>query len=93
MKLKLPDLFGRLPKAPLEVVRVPEYAEKDQAAAYYEQGTPDGSRPGRVNVNLYHATERSLASVEAVAYHEGLPGHHLQIALSQEMTGVPEFRK
>jgi uncharacterized protein (DUF885 family) len=93
MAPKLPELFGRLPKAPLEVVRVPEYAEKDQAAAYYEQGSPDGKRPGRVNVNLYNATERSLAGVEAVAYHEGIPGHHLQIALSQEMTGVPEFRK
>jgi uncharacterized protein (DUF885 family) len=93
MKGRLPDLFGRLPKAPLEVVAVPAYAEKDQAAAYYEQGTADGKRPGRVNVNLYHVTERSLASVEAVAYHEGIPGHHLQIALMQEMTGVPEFRK
>jgi uncharacterized protein (DUF885 family) len=93
MKGRLPELFGRLPKAPLEVVAVPAYAEKDQAAAYYEQGTPDGKRPGRVNVNLYHATERSLASVEAVAYHEGVPGHHLQISLMQEMTGVPEFRK
>ena len=93
MSVKLPELFGKLPKGPLEVVRVPEYAEKDQAAAYYEQGSPDGKRPGRVNVNLYQATERSLASVEAVSYHEGIPGHHLQIALSQEMTGVPEFRK
>jgi uncharacterized protein (DUF885 family) len=93
MSAKLPDLFGKLPKGPLEVVRVPEYAEKDQAAAYYEQGSPDGKRPGRVNVNLYNATERSLAGVEAIAYHEGIPGHHLQIALSQEMTGVPEFRK
>lgn len=93
MSPKLPELFGRLPKAPLEVVRVPEYAEKDQAAAYYEQGSPDGKRPGRVNVNLYNAKERSLAGVEAVSYHEGIPGHHLQIALSQEMTGVPEFRK
>ncbi len=92
MSAKLPDLFGKLPKAPLEVVRVPEYAEKDQAAAYYEQGSPDGKRPGRVNVNLYNATERSLAGVEAIAYHEGIPGHHLQIALAQEMTGVPEFR-
>ncbi|RXH56564.1 DUF885 domain-containing protein [Granulicella sibirica] len=93
MQVKLPDLFGRLPKAPLEVVRVPEYAEKDQAPAYYEQGTPDGKRPGRININLYHATDRSLASVEAIAYHEGIPGHHLQISLAQEMTGVPEFRK
>ena len=93
MKPKLPTLFGRLPKAPLEVVAVPAYIEKDQAAAYYEQGTPDGSRPGRVNVNTYNFAERSLASVESVAYHEGLPGHHLQISIAQELTGLPEFRK
>ena len=93
MKPRLPELFGRLPKASLEVVAVPEYAEKDQAAAYYEQGTPDGSRPGRVNVNTYNFAERSLAAVENVAYHEGVPGHHLQIAIAQELTEVPEFRK
>jgi uncharacterized protein (DUF885 family) len=93
MKPKLPELFGRLPKAPLEVVPVPTYMEKDQAAAYYDNGTPDGSRPGRVYVNTYNFAERSLAPVEAVAYHEGLPGHHLQISIAQELTGLPEFRK
>jgi uncharacterized protein (DUF885 family) len=93
MKPKLPELFGRLPKAPLEVVPVPSYMEKDQAAAYYDNGTPDGSRPGRVYVNTYNFAERSLAPVEAVAYHEGLPGHHLQISIAQELTGLPEFRK
>jgi uncharacterized protein (DUF885 family) len=93
MKPKLPELFGRLPKAPLEVVPVPSYMEKDQAAAYYDNGTPDGSRPGRVYVNTYNFAERSVAPVEAVAYHEGLPGHHLQISIAQELTGLPEFRK
>jgi uncharacterized protein (DUF885 family) len=93
MRPKLPELFGRLPKAPLEVVPVPAYMEKDQAAAYYDNGTPDGSRPGRVYVNTYNFAERSLAPVEAVAYHEGLPGHHLQISIAQELTGLPEFRK
>jgi uncharacterized protein (DUF885 family) len=93
MKPKLPELFGRLPKAPLEVVPVPAYMEKDQAAAYYDNGTPDGSRPGRVYVNTYNFRERSLAPVEAVAYHEGLPGHHLQLSIAQELTGLPEFRK
>jgi uncharacterized protein (DUF885 family) len=93
MKPKLPELFGRLPKAPLEVVPVPSYMEKDQSAAYYDNGTPDGSRPGRVSVNTYNFAERSLAPVEAVAYHEGLPGHHLQISIAQELTGLPEFRK
>jgi uncharacterized protein (DUF885 family) len=93
MKPKLPELFGRLPKAPLEVVPVPSYMEKDQAAAYYDNGTPDGSRPGRVYVNEYNFAERSLAPVEAVSYHEGIPGHHLQISIAQELTGLPEFRK
>ena len=93
MRPKLPELFGRLPKAPLEVVPVPDYQEKDQAAAYYDNGTPDGSRPGRVYVNTYHFAERSLAPVEAVSYHEGVPGHHLQISIAQELTGLPEFRK
>jgi uncharacterized protein (DUF885 family) len=93
MKPKLPDLFGRLPKAPLEVTAVPDYMAKDQAAAYYNQGTPDGSRPGRVYINLYNLKDRSLANVEAVSYHEGIPGHHLQIAIAQELTGIPDFRK
>ena len=67
--------------------------EKDSAPAYYVPGTPDGSRPGRVYVNLYHFAEHSLTTVEAVSYHEGIPGHHLQISISQELTGLPEFRK
>ena len=93
MRPKLPQLFGRLPKAPLSVQPVPAYIEKDQAAAYYQAGTPDGKRPGVFFVNTYNATQRSLTSVEAVAYHEALPGHHLQISIAQELEGVPEFRK
>ena len=93
MRPKLPQLFGRLPKAPLVVMPVPEYAEKDQAAAYYEHGTPDGSRPGTVFVNTYKFETRPLYSTEAIAYHEGLPGHHLQISIAQELTGIPQFRK
>ena len=93
MRPKLPELFGRLPKAPLEVVEMPEYLGKDQAAAWYAEGTPDGSRPGRVNINEYHFAERALAPVEAVAYHEGVPGHHLQISIAQELTTLPEFRR
>ena len=88
MKPKLPELFGRLPKAPLEVVQMPAFIEKDQAAAFYDNGTPDGSRPGRVDVNTYNFAERSLAPVEAVSYHEGIPGHHLQISIAQELTGL-----
>jgi uncharacterized protein (DUF885 family) len=93
MQPKLPELFGRLPKAQLEVVAMPEFIEKDQAEAFYDQGSIDGKRPGRVDVNTYDFADRSLASVEAVSYHEGIPGHHLQISIAQELTGLPEFRK
>jgi uncharacterized protein (DUF885 family) len=93
MQPRLPELFGRLPKAQLEVVAMPAFAEKNSPMAYYNQGTADGSRPGRVDVNLYNFAERSLATVESVAYHEGIPGHHLQISMAQELPGLPEFRK
>jgi uncharacterized protein (DUF885 family) len=72
---------------------VPDYMEKTAPAAYYEPGTPDGSRPGRLRINTYNAAERNLYGVEAIAYHEGLPGHHLQISISQEQENVPEFRR
>jgi uncharacterized protein (DUF885 family) len=93
MKAKLPQLFGTLPKATLIVQPVPAYMEQDQSQAYYEDGTPDGKRPGVVYVNLYHLDQRLLTNVESVSYHEGLPGHHLQISIAQELTGLPEFRK
>ncbi len=93
MQAKLPLLFGTLPKATVTVQQVPAYVEKNQAPAFYEAGTPDGKRPGRVNVNTYDLPSRSLADVQVVAYHEGIPGHHLQIAISQELTGLPQFRK
>ena len=93
MQAKLPDLFGRLPKAPFEVVPVPSYMEQSSPPAYYDAGTPDGSRPGRLYVNQHNATDRNLYAVEAIAYHEALPGHHLQISIAQELTDVPTFRK
>jgi uncharacterized protein (DUF885 family) len=93
MQARLPQLFGRLPKAPFEVTAVPEYLEKTSAAAYYEPGTPDGSRPGRLRIDTYNATDRNLYEVEDTAYHEGLPGHHLQISIAQELEDVPTFRK
>ncbi len=93
MQAKLPQLFGRLPKEPFEVAAVPAFLEKTSAPAYYEAGTVDGRRPGRLFINTYNATDRNLYQVEDVAYHEGLPGHHLQISIAQELTGLPEFRK
>jgi uncharacterized protein (DUF885 family) len=93
MQAKLPQLFGRLPKAKFEVAAVPDYLAKTSAPAYYEAGTPDGSRPGRLRIDTYDATNRNLYQVEDIAYHEGIPGHHLQISIAQEMEGLPTFRK
>jgi uncharacterized protein (DUF885 family) len=93
MQPRLPELFGTLPKAKLEVVAMPDYMAANQAEAFYDQGTPDGRRPGQVNVNTYHWADRSLTDVESVAYHEGIPGHHLQISIQQEMTDLPTFRQ
>lgn len=93
MQAKLPQLFGRLPKAPFEVAAVPDFLEKTSAPAYYEAGTPDGSRPGRLRIDTYNFADRNLDSVEDIAYHEGIPGHHLQISIAQELDNVPAFRK
>ncbi len=93
MQTKLPQLFGRLPKAKVEVLPVPDYIAAQQAAAYYQPGTPDGKRPGQVFINTYHFADRGLQSTEDIAYHEGIPGHHLQIAIGQELEGFPEFRR
>jgi uncharacterized protein (DUF885 family) len=93
MQAKLPALFGRLPKNKLEVVRMPEYLEKTAPPAYYDPGSPTANRPGHLWVNQYNVPNRSLLNVEAISYHEGLPGHHLQISIAQEQEGVPEFRK
>jgi uncharacterized protein (DUF885 family) len=92
MRPKLPELFGTLPKAPLVVLPVPEYMQQDQTQAYYIQGTPDGKRPGTVYVNFYKFNERALTNVESISYHEGIPGHHLQISIAQELSGLPVFR-
>jgi uncharacterized protein (DUF885 family) len=93
MQPRLPELFGTLPKAKLEVVPMPAYMAPNQPQAFYDQGTPDGKRPGEVDVNLYNWQDRSLSDVEAVAYHEGIPGHHLQISIAQELPGLPAFRQ
>jgi uncharacterized protein (DUF885 family) len=91
MYTKLPELFGRLPKGKLEVVPTEPYREKDASSAEYNQGTPE--RPGRVMVNTGEATARKIFNVESTAYHEGVPGHHLQIAITQELEELPPFRQ
>jgi uncharacterized protein (DUF885 family) len=93
MQAKLPTYFGRLPKAPFEVVPMPDYLAKTAPPAYYQPGTPDGSRPGRLQIDTYNATDRNLYAIEAIAYHEGIPGHHLQFSLAYEITDLPAFRK
>ncbi len=93
MKPKLPELFGLLPKAPVEVVAMESFRDKEGAAADYNTGTPDGKRPGRVNVNTYDWQHRSLLTVESTAYHEGIPGHHMQLSIAQELPSLPPFRQ
>jgi uncharacterized protein (DUF885 family) len=90
MEPKLPELFGLLPKSPVTVEPIPDFAKA--AATHYVQGTPDGKRPGRVVVAVSNPTKRSLIDDEAVAYHEGVPGHHLQISIAQKLEGLPQFR-
>jgi uncharacterized protein (DUF885 family) len=93
MYARLPQLFGRLPKAKVEVTAVPAFREKGAAAASYETPAPDGSRPGRVYVNTHEATSRKILTTESTAYHEGVPGHHMQLAIQQELPELPKFRQ
>jgi uncharacterized protein (DUF885 family) len=93
MEPKLPQLFGLLPKAHMKVMPVQSYREAEAAGAEYNEGTPDGSRPGIVYVNTSDFANRSLLDVEATAYHEGVPGHHMQVSIAQELTGLPPFRQ
>jgi uncharacterized protein (DUF885 family) len=93
MYTKLPQLFGRLPKAKLEVMQVEEFREKEAPDAAYMDGSPDGSRPGHIMVNTGDFAKRSLLDIETTAYHEGVPGHHLQISIAQELPELPVFRQ
>lgn len=92
IKSKLPDYFGILPKADLEVRRVEPFREQPGGAQHYFQGTPDGSRPGIYYAHLSDMTAMPKGELEVIAYHEGLPGHHMQIAIQQELESVPTFR-
>lgn len=93
MSRELPRLFGRLPRARFEVEAVEAFREKEAAAAQYQMPAPDGSRPGRILVNTGDFADRKTISMESTAYHEGLPGHHLQIAIQQELESLPAQRR
>ncbi|HEX6864251.1 MAG TPA: DUF885 domain-containing protein [Thermoanaerobaculia bacterium] len=90
---ELVKLFGRLPRQPYGVIPVPAYAEKSQTTAYYEQGSLEAGRPGYFNANTYDLKSRPKWEMEALTLHEAVPGHHLQLALAQELEHVPEWRK
>jgi uncharacterized protein (DUF885 family) len=90
MEPKLPELFTLLPKSPVTVEAIPAF--QSAAATHYVTGTPDGKRPGRVVVATSNFAERSLINDEAIAYHEGIPGHHMQLSVQQQLTGLPRFR-
>jgi uncharacterized protein (DUF885 family) len=92
MYSKLPELFDHLPKGHLDVMPIEEFREKD-ASTHYLQGTPDGSRKAHVMVNTGDFAKRTKLEIETTAYHEGVPGHHLQIALAQELPELPKFRQ
>lgn len=89
----MPQWFGTLPKAGCEVVRMEAHEEPHSTIAYYRQPAIDGSRPGRYYINTWKPETRPRYEAEALAFHEAIPGHHLQIAIAQELQGVPEFRK
>jgi len=93
MEPELPKLFGRLPKSELAVIPMEASRSREAVPADYTEGTADGSRPGHINVNEWDPEHRLLLNVEAIAYHEGIPGHHLQLSLARELSAVPEFRK
>ncbi len=92
MEAKLPEYFGMLPKARLEVRRVESFREQPGAAQHYMKATPDGSRPGIFYAHLSDMNAMPTYQLENIAYHEGLPGHHMQISIQQELTGIPKFR-
>jgi uncharacterized protein (DUF885 family) len=91
MRPKLPQLFTLIPSAPVTVEPIPDFQKA--AATHYQTGTPDGKRPGRVSVAVSDFASRSFINDEAVAYHEGIPGHHMQLSIQQTLKGLPEFRK
>jgi uncharacterized protein (DUF885 family) len=92
-KAAIPDWFGRLPVADCDVLPVPEHSQAHQTIAYYMQPALDGSRPGRYYINLYEPETRPRYEAECLAFHESIPGHHLQIAIAQELEDIPAFQR
>ncbi|WP_282081144.1 DUF885 domain-containing protein [Aquimarina algiphila] len=93
MKSRMGELFITKPKADIIVKAVESFREKSAGKAFYQRGTPDGSRPGTYYANLYDMTAMPKYQMEALAYHEGIPGHHMQISIAQELQNIPKFRK
>ncbi|MEM1035398.1 MAG: DUF885 domain-containing protein [Pseudomonadota bacterium] len=93
MEEALPAYFNTFPQASLEVKAVEPFREKSAGKAFYQRPAPDGSRPGVYYANLYRMQDMPVYQMEALAYHEGIPGHHMQLAISQELQGIPKFRK
>jgi uncharacterized protein (DUF885 family) len=93
MREELPNMFYTFPRADLVVKAVEPFREKSAGKAFYQRPNIDGSRPGTYYANLYNTADMPLYQMEALAYHEGIPGHHMQIAIAQELTRVPKFRK
>lgn len=92
-KAAIPDWFGRLPRADCVMAEIPEAGAEDTTIAYYLPPATDGSRPGSYFINTTEPTTRTRFESEALAFHESIPGHHLQLAIAQELEGIPEFRK
>src|SRR5258708_28524677 len=92
MYARLPQMFGRLPKAKLQVMPVEEFREKEAADASYVDGTPDGSRPGHIMLNTGDFAKHTGVDIETTAHHNGVPGHHMQISNAQAFPELPLFR-
>lgn len=93
MEGRLDELFLTKPKAELIVKRVESFREESAGTAFYQRPAPDGSRPGTYYANLFNTANMPKYKLEALAYHEGIPGHHMQLALAQQLEGIPKFRK
>ncbi len=93
MRGRLDELFLRKPEADLKVKAVEPFRERSAGKAFYQRPAPDGSRPGTYYVNLYDMKDMPVYQMRALAYHEGIPGHHMQIAVAQELEGLPKFRR